>query len=167
MANMHGGPNRSSTSSSSVPTDLDDFSLFLHQIMLRSSSSSSSVPKANDGQSFGFGPTNNLQPDQDIRFSVPTRIPLSGSCVGFTSGSGAWLPGETAVNNVSSSSMNSVDNNELNEYDCESEEGLEGLILEAPAKPTTSRNPSKRSRAAEVHNLSEKVCAFIFFNWKN
>ncbi|KAI3915996.1 hypothetical protein MKW98_004437 [Papaver atlanticum] len=47
-----------------------------------------------------------------------------------------------------------VDNIDLDDYDCESEEGLEGS--EGPSKTVPSRSSSKRSRAAEVHNLSEK-----------
>ncbi|KAK8710346.1 hypothetical protein V6N13_145675 [Hibiscus sabdariffa] len=46
--------------------------------------------------------------------------------------------------------------NDTDEYDCESEEGLEALVDEALPKPAPSRSSSKRSRAAEVHNLSEK-----------
>lgn len=37
------------------------------------------------------------------------------------------------------------------------QEGLEALVEEAAAKSSGARNSSKRSRAAEVHNLSEKV----------
>lgn len=47
-----------------------------------------------------------------------------------------------------------VDNIDLDDYDGESEEGLEGS--EGPSKTVPSRSSSKRSRAAEVHNLSEK-----------
>ncbi|KAE8722402.1 Transcription factor SPATULA [Hibiscus syriacus] len=47
-------------------------------------------------------------------------------------------------------------NHDTDEYDCESEEGLEALVDEASPKPAPSRSSSKRSRAAEVHNLSEK-----------
>ncbi|KAL8477071.1 hypothetical protein ACS0TY_029399 [Phlomoides rotata] len=43
--------------------------------------------------------------------------------------------------------------NELDNYDCESEEGI---VEEIGAKARASRSCSKRSRAAEVHNLSEK-----------
>ncbi|KAL3813628.1 hypothetical protein ACJIZ3_014896 [Penstemon smallii] len=58
--------------------------------------------------------------------------------------------------NVSSSSVGTLDN-DPDEYDCESEENGEALVEEAAAKSTApSRNSSKRSRAAEVHNLSEK-----------
>ncbi|KAF8405000.1 hypothetical protein HHK36_009895 [Tetracentron sinense] len=44
--------------------------------------------------------------------------------------------------------------NDLDVYDCESEEGLEAS--EGPSEPIPPRASSKRSRAAEVHNLSEK-----------
>ncbi|KAJ4966699.1 hypothetical protein NE237_018548 [Protea cynaroides] len=44
--------------------------------------------------------------------------------------------------------------NDLDDYDCESEDGLEAP--EAPSKSAPPRSSSKRSRAAEVHNLSEK-----------
>ncbi|XP_019054049.1 PREDICTED: transcription factor SPATULA-like isoform X2 [Nelumbo nucifera] len=49
--------------------------------------------------------------------------------------------------------------NDLDDYECESEEGLEAS--EGPSKPvpprtSSSYSSSKRSRAAEVHNLSEK-----------
>ncbi|XP_042494635.1 transcription factor SPATULA-like [Macadamia integrifolia] len=43
---------------------------------------------------------------------------------------------------------------DLDDYDCDSEEGLEAP--ETAAKPAAPRSSSKRSRAAEVHNLSEK-----------
>ncbi|GMH14797.1 hypothetical protein Nepgr_016638 [Nepenthes gracilis] len=45
--------------------------------------------------------------------------------------------------------------NDTEEYDCESEEGPE-TAEEVQLKRQPPRNPSKRSRAAEVHNLSEK-----------
>jgi hypothetical protein len=42
------------------------------------------------------------------------------------------------------------------------QEGLEALIDEISAKPAPPRS-SKRTRAAEVHNLSEKVVLFSPF----
>ncbi|KAF5798900.1 putative transcription factor bHLH family [Helianthus annuus] len=42
------------------------------------------------------------------------------------------------------------------EYDCESEEGFENLMEQMVEKCDRPRNSSKRARAAEVHNLSEK-----------
>ncbi|ERN17950.1 hypothetical protein AMTR_s00046p00066610 [Amborella trichopoda] len=44
--------------------------------------------------------------------------------------------------------------NDLDDLDCESEEGQEPS--EEMSKPAPSRSSTKRSRAAEVHNLSEK-----------
>ncbi|MBA0833924.1 hypothetical protein Goarm_006331 [Gossypium armourianum] len=55
------------------------------------------------------------------------------------------------------------ENGTTDDQDCESEfeicprqEGLEALVDEAPPKSAPSRSSSKRNRAAEVHNLSEK-----------
>lgn len=59
------------------------------------------------------------------------------------------------LSNVSTSSLGASEN-ETDEYDCESEEGLEALVEGAQAKLVPSRSSSKRSRAAEVHNMSEK-----------
>ena len=56
---------------------------------------------------------------------------------------------------TASSSVGGFDN-DLNEYDYESEGCLEALVGEVAAKATPLRSSSKRSRAAEVHNLSEK-----------
>jgi len=45
------------------------------------------------------------------------------------------------------------------------QEGVEALIEEVPTKSAgASRSSSKRSRAAEVHNLSEKVCQFLLID---
>lgn len=60
-----------------------------------------------------------------------------------------------SATNVSSSSIGTMDN-DPDEYECESEDGTEDLGAEASAQLLPSRNTSKRSRAAEVHNLSEK-----------
>ncbi|KAK4270024.1 hypothetical protein QN277_023112 [Acacia crassicarpa] len=44
-----------------------------------------------------------------------------------------------------------------NEYDCESEEGIEALVEQQPLRSVPPRSSSKRNRAAKVHNLSEKT----------
>ncbi|KAF3443555.1 hypothetical protein FNV43_RR13241 [Rhamnella rubrinervis] len=44
--------------------------------------------------------------------------------------------------------------NDFGDFSCDSEKGIEGS--EVPSNPAPSRSSSKRSRAAEVHNLSEK-----------
>ena len=56
---------------------------------------------------------------------------------------------------TASSSVGGFDN-DLNEYDYESEGCLEALVGEVAAKAAPLRSSSKRSRAAEVHNSSEK-----------
>ncbi|XAR57784.1 hypothetical protein NMG60_11026047 [Bertholletia excelsa] len=144
MADMYSTP----CSSSSSPAEPDDFSLLLQQIFLRSSSSYSTM-----------SPNPSLIPASDRR--VPDSISaVESSCglnsslgAGFSSSAGEYFP--ASVKNVSSSSVGTMDN-EPDDYDCESEEGFEALIGEVQAKPVPPRNPSKRSRAAEVHNMSEK-----------
>ncbi|KAG4933524.1 hypothetical protein JHK87_047526 [Glycine soja] len=59
--------------------------------------------------------------------------------------------------NVSSLSV-AASENETDDFDCESEEEE----VPTPPKSIRSRSSSKRNRAAEVHNLSEKVCQFFF-----
>ncbi|CAJ2646167.1 unnamed protein product [Trifolium pratense] len=109
----------------------DEISLFLRQILLRSSSSSS-MPGSNplqDGNISLF--------DSTFRPNHPLNV--SSSSVAGGGGGGGGLSG-----------------NDTDEYDCESEEGAEVLTEEIPRKSGASRSSSKRSRAAEVHNLSEK-----------
>ncbi|KAI3768342.1 hypothetical protein L2E82_18935 [Cichorium intybus] len=82
--------------------------------------------------------------------SISDQIPTLSSLGGVN------IPAN-AMGHVSSSSVG-IDY-DPDEYDCESEEGLEGfenLMDEMVAKQNPPRNPSKRTRAAEVHNLSEK-----------
>ncbi|XP_021273866.1 transcription factor SPATULA isoform X4 [Herrania umbratica] len=118
----------------------DDISNLLHQILVRSSSPS-------PGMAHLEGPTEN--PRQMSRSPAPAggeakqgMILTVDSCGRGSGGSGlVGVAGEI---------------NDTEEYDCESEEGLEALVDEAPSKPAPPRSSSKRSRAAEVHNLSEK-----------
>ncbi|KAL3526791.1 hypothetical protein ACH5RR_011447 [Cinchona calisaya] len=166
MANMYDTVNCSSSSS---PDDPDDFSLFLHQIMLRSCSSSSSFmvqQRSNEVQSFkhpGGLPENQDCGLQSTIVSGPNQISTPEASSGglqWSSGGGFASPGacfqENAVNVSSSSVSVGTIHNDLNEYDCESED-FEGVMEEeALVKLTAARKASKRSRAAEVHNLSEK-----------
>ncbi|KAI5588754.1 hypothetical protein BDE02_05G118600 [Populus trichocarpa] len=130
-----------SSSSRHYHRSSDDISLFLHQILPRSPSSTSS-------SSF-IGPQT-LQP-----FSVPAPFddPLrSGVILGVDSsggGGGALWSGNVRTRLIMS------ENETDHECDCESEEGLEALIDEMSVKPAPPRS-SKRTRAADVHNLSEK-----------
>ncbi|CAH8317491.1 unnamed protein product [Eruca vesicaria subsp. sativa] len=78
----------------------------------------------------------------------------AAACYGFSGGCGNNIAqGNISGTRVSSSSVG-VSGNETDEYDCESEEGVEAVVDDE--LPSKSRSSSKRCRAAEVHNLSEK-----------
>ncbi|XP_057948874.1 transcription factor SPATULA isoform X2 [Malania oleifera] len=82
---------------------------------------------------------------------------LSSSTGVALSSSGVYRPaGMRGGGSMILSSSVGASDNDPDDFDCESEEGLEALTGEIPSKPIPPRNPSKRSRAAEVHNLSEK-----------
>ncbi|KAK1410277.1 hypothetical protein QVD17_36812 [Tagetes erecta] len=118
-------------------------SLFLPQILFKSSSSASySSPSIATKQiQCQIQP---LQPLYSSALTVPDEIRTLSS---------AYTPAN-AVARVASSSVATIDD-ELDEHDSESE-GFENLMEELAAKSNASRNPSKRARAAEVHNLTEK-----------
>ncbi|XWS33596.1 hypothetical protein CRYUN_Cryun22dG0096600 [Craigia yunnanensis] len=118
----------------------DDISNLLHQILVHSSSSSSS------GMAHFGGPTEN-----------PRRLSPSPAPPGGGLKQGMILNVDSCGRGSGGSGLvGAAGENDTDEYDCESEEGLEALVDEAPPKPASSRSSSKRSRAAEVHNLSEK-----------
>ncbi|KAJ8770665.1 hypothetical protein K2173_021312 [Erythroxylum novogranatense] len=160
MADMYNYENFNTCSSSSMVRDhrtSDEMSLFLHQMFLRSSSSSSLQMAANNG----------LQEEMvTSEFEDQNRLCRSGlgqdSILGMDLGEGVkndggCFSGNVNVNvNVSSSSVGGASGNETDDFDEESEEGLEAGLDEVPAKQAPTRKSSKRSRAAEVHNLSEK-----------
>ncbi|XP_057445591.1 transcription factor SPATULA-like [Lotus japonicus] len=106
----------------------DEISLFLRQILLCSSSSSNP----------------NMPPS--------SNSPLHSTAGAFLSAPPHPLPAA----NVSSSSLG-ISENEADEYDCESVECIEALGEEVRTKSVPSSwSSSKRTRAAEVLNLSEK-----------
>lgn len=131
-----------SSSSRHYHRSSDDISLFLHQILPRSPSSTSS-------SSF-IGPQT-LQPFSSVPapFDDPVR---SGVILGVDSSGGG---GDALWSGNVRTRLIMSENETDHECDCESEEGLEALIDEISAKPAPPRS-SKRTRAAEVHNLSEK-----------
>ncbi|ONH96474.1 hypothetical protein PRUPE_7G131400 [Prunus persica] len=139
---------------SQPPSTSDEISLFLQQILLRSSSSLASVV-AHTGKApqflFSSSPSVAALPDH---LSRPCHSMFLGDGITAVDSSAALLPAGNP--NVSSSSFGASEN-ETDEYDCESEEGLEALVEEAAGKPGCGRSSSKRSRAAEVHNMSEKT----------
>lgn len=139
----------------------DEISLFLRQILLRSSSSS---PSSSSHSMPGSCNSNAAHHNTNAHASLTPspfqdgKISALDSTASFFSASGASssFQGHAAsAVNVSSSSVG-VSENENDDYDCESEEGVDALAEEVPTKPSLSRSSSKRSRAAEVHNLSEK-----------
>ncbi|KAK3221998.1 hypothetical protein Dsin_009023 [Dipteronia sinensis] len=158
------------------PSSSDEISLLLNQILCRSSSSSSPPPpqppqKTATANSSVFAHmglhSSSSPPPQQQQPADGSQGPLyksrrisavdslNNAC---SAGGGAFLSGNvrvsTGANIVSSSSVVGVSENETNEeHDCESEEGIEAQVDEGPTK---AANRSKRSRAAEVHNLSEK-----------
>ncbi|KAL8231295.1 hypothetical protein R6Q57_001073 [Mikania cordata] len=131
-----------SSSYSPATEHADDISLLLRQFLFKSSSSSSFSP-------FNSGSTQmkcEIQPlhPPGLSATASDNIPVN------------------VVGHVASSSMGAIDY-DPDERDSESEEGLEQLVEEMAAKPNPNpntnpppRNPSKRTRAAEVHNMSEK-----------
>ncbi|KAK8471748.1 hypothetical protein PHAVU_002G017600 [Phaseolus vulgaris] len=138
----------------------DEISLFLRQILLRSSPSSSSSPHSMPGSCNSNVAHQNVNSHTSFSPSQLQhgKISTLASTASFLSASAACgsFKGQTAsAANVSSSSV-LVSENENDDYDCESEEGVEAFAEEVPTKPAPSRSSSKRSRAAEVHNLSEK-----------
>ncbi|GLT50139.1 hypothetical protein SLA2020_236470 [Shorea laevis] len=123
----------------------DDMSHFVRQILVHSSSMSAATAMAHGGpQARG---NNTYSPGGSMKQGI---LGVDG-CEWGGSGSGAGLLGD-----VRGSCSVGGSENDTDEYDCESEEHLEAVVDEAPAKPAPSRGSSKRSRAAEVHNLSEK-----------
>ncbi|GMJ08003.1 hypothetical protein HRI_004469500 [Hibiscus trionum] len=84
----------------------------------------------------------------------PRRFPITRSEA--PPGSGAMMEG-MILSFDSIVGAAGADNGTTDDYECESEEGFEALADETPSKPAApSRSSSKRNRAAEVHNLSEK-----------
>ncbi|KAL0377697.1 UNVERIFIED_CONTAM: Transcription factor SPATULA [Sesamum radiatum] len=148
MANLYNST-ANNCSSYSSPQEPDEISVFLQQILLRSSSMrQQSLPT----------PTDHLRAENQDPALVPgqvrRQISVLDASSGLNSSSGCSFTGRV-VANVSSSSVGNLDN-EPDEYDYESEEAVEALVEETALKPTPPRSSSKRSRAAEVHNLSEK-----------
>ncbi|XP_015065179.1 transcription factor SPATULA isoform X2 [Solanum pennellii] len=116
----------------------DDISVFLRHILLPSSSSSSSNFMALKGNEMQYSSSlPHLMPNNNQQGNLSSMM-NSSACGIFSS----------------SSSVGTMDY-DPDEYECESEDGTEDLGAEASVQPP-SRNTSKRSRAAEVHNLSEK-----------
>ncbi|XP_054790286.1 transcription factor SPATULA-like isoform X2 [Prosopis cineraria] len=156
MGDMYGyGKSNVIPSSSSSTSPPDEFSLFLHQILLPPPSSSDAPPLSS---LLTHVPENapNASEHQNASLSYPSSL-LQDVISGVDSASknraflSSYVKGGSAAN-VSSSSVG-VSENETDEYDYDSEEGTVEAMVPKSVPP---RRSSKRSRAAEVHNLSEK-----------
>ncbi|XP_054823987.1 transcription factor SPATULA-like, partial [Prosopis cineraria] len=168
--------NASSTSSLSSSSTQDEISLFLRQILLRSSSSSASssllvTHTAKNAPTYVAGLCSSHATPENARPSHRANLFQDGvaivdSSVGVTAPNDVFLSSSgtctsanakgSFVENMPSSSFGVSDNEWFDEYDCKSEEGIEALVERQPVKSVPPRSSSKRSRAAEVHNLSEK-----------
>ncbi|XP_030551874.1 transcription factor SPATULA [Rhodamnia argentea] len=131
-------------SSSAARQPPDEISLFLHQVLQRS----------------GRRPENPGGPSRLVEGGGGISSVGSSDGVNNFSASasgGGFLAGNAIVSAVAAAASSSVgaSENEADDYDCESE-GLEALLEEVSAKANPPRSSSKRSRTAEVHNLSEK-----------
>ncbi|KAI4327434.1 hypothetical protein L6164_019896 [Bauhinia variegata] len=169
--------NTCSSSTSAAPpssSSQDDISLFLNQILIRSSSpahvgknaqslmsSTTIAGLCNKNATLGNAQSSyrsSLPGDGIFAVDSIARPGVNTSSGVLLSSSGIYssanIKGSSAAN-VSSSSVG-VSENETDEYDCESEEGIDALADEVLTKSVPPRSSSKRSRAAEVHNLSEK-----------
>ncbi|KAL9158186.1 hypothetical protein ABFS82_08G051000 [Erythranthe guttata] len=159
MANLYNTTTTTATATNYSPSpppppEPDEISLFLQQILLRSSSSSSSPSSSSLMRRQFFAADNDhLLTENQAPAPAPVPYPDPGQIHAPDPASGCSF---AAAANVSSSSVGNFDN-EPDEYEYESEENVEALVEETiPKQTSSSRTSSKRSRAAEVHNLSEK-----------
>ncbi|KAJ0233455.1 Myc-type [Hirschfeldia incana] len=160
-----------SSSSSSTTSNYDEISLFLRHIINRSSplpsyyspatASTADIgvngdPHADNSRCFVSPQTSKRLADfSEVLVSSGVGSSSAAACYGFSGGCGNnnIAQGNSSGTRVSSSSVG-ASGNETDEYDCESEEGVEAVVDDE--LPSKSRSSSKRCRAAEVHNLSEK-----------
>ncbi|KAL3722113.1 hypothetical protein ACJRO7_034468 [Eucalyptus globulus] len=133
----------------------DEISLFLRQVLQRSGRRAENLPGRPGGGSGGGGGGGGGGISFDrVVDSFSASAPASGG--GPLAGNARLSAvGAAAAAAAAASSSVGASENEADDYDCESE-GLEALLEDVPARPNPPRGSSKRSRTAEVHNLSEK-----------
>ncbi|KAJ4914160.1 Transcription factor SPATULA [Raphanus sativus] len=148
------------------PSSSDEISQFLRHIFDRSSPLPSHYSPAYTAATGGDPHADNnttrcfVSPPSSKRAAAAefSDVPLGSAtavpCYGFSGGNNNNVAqGSSSGTRVSSSSLG-ASGNDTDEYDCESEEGVEAVVDDE--HPSKSRSSSKRCRAAEVHNLSEK-----------
>ncbi|XP_022575352.1 transcription factor SPATULA-like isoform X3 [Brassica napus] len=161
----------SNNSNHHPPSSSDEISLFLRHIINRSSSplpshyspataSTAEIgvnadPHADNPRCFVSPQTSKRAADySEVLIGSGVGSSSAAACYGFSGGGGNNVAqGNSSGTRVSSSSFG-ASGNETDEYDCESEEGVEAVVDDELL--CKSRTSSKRCRAAEVHNLSEK-----------
>ncbi|KAF8085328.1 hypothetical protein N665_0671s0007 [Sinapis alba] len=160
---------RSDNSNHHPPSSSDEISLFLRHIIDRSSPLSSYYspatastaelgvnvdPHAENPRCFVSPQTSKRAADfSEVLVGSGVGSNSAAACYGLHGGNNSIGQGSSSGNRVSSSSLG-ASGNETDEYDCESEEGVEAVVDDE--LPSKSGSSSKRCRAAEVHNLSEK-----------
>ncbi|KAK9109248.1 hypothetical protein Sjap_017308 [Stephania japonica] len=151
----------------------EELSLFLqHLLHSSSSSSSSSISSASLGSGapnrtssssssslmYSSSSSSQFKPPPPLWHSIRDEDGAAAAAAADSSGtilSGSGVFCSTEVTDgATRRRRHAAVENDLDEFDCESEEGPEAS--EEPPKAASHRNSSKRSRAAEVHNLSEK-----------
>ncbi|XP_021691101.2 transcription factor SPATULA isoform X2 [Hevea brasiliensis] len=155
MADLYG-----TSPSPPPPPEPEEISSFLHQFLHNSSSSSATSSKFMHHALSSLPPPppppGETSPPDELLFgrSQDCRADGGSSCINF-SDPGVYLAKEIAENAVSSviSRRGFSEENDLGDLSCDSE-GAD--VSEVPLETVRPRSSSKRSRAAEVHNLSEK-----------
>ncbi|KAF3968456.1 hypothetical protein CMV_007659 [Castanea mollissima] len=156
MADLYG----TKVTSSSVAPESEDISTFLNQFLHHNSSSSSSASSSSCmayKSKYMYSQPSHAQSmflraaGSENRSESEYRVVRDGnSSVAIESSYGVVFSDPGA--DMKESNENTTENN-LGDFSCDSE-GPEGS--EVPEKPVPPRSSSKRSRAADVHNLSEK-----------
>ncbi|XP_020533722.1 transcription factor SPATULA isoform X2 [Jatropha curcas] len=153
MADLYG------TATSPAP-EPEEISSFLHHLLHNSSSSSSSkfMQNALSSPPPALPPQADSSPATELLFGRSQSGCLAdgrSSCVNFSDPGGYFAKESTenAVSSVMSKRRGVSVENDLGDLSCDSE-GAE--VSDMPSETARPRTSSKRSRAAEVHNLSEK-----------
>ncbi|XP_037494339.1 transcription factor SPATULA isoform X3 [Jatropha curcas] len=154
MADLYG------TATSPAP-EPEEISSFLHHLLHNSSSSSSSkfMQNALSSPPPALPPQADSSPATELLFGRSQSGCLAdgrSSCVNFSDPGGYFAKESTenAVSSVMSKRRGVSVENDLGDLSCDSEKGAE--VSDMPSETARPRTSSKRSRAAEVHNLSEK-----------
>ncbi|XP_050266845.1 transcription factor PHYTOCHROME INTERACTING FACTOR-LIKE 13-like isoform X1 [Quercus robur] len=160
MADLYGTTVTSSLVQSVAP-ESEDISTFLNQFLHHNSSSASSSSSCMAYTSkYMYSQPSHAQTQSMFLKAAGSENRSELECRAVRDGnSGVAIEPSYGVvfsdpgADMKESNENTSENN-LGDFSCDSEKGPEGS--EVPEKPVPPRSSSKRSRAAEVHNMSEK-----------